>query len=92
MEFVFAIENRAYEDIVEQITGQQMSCLRALAAQGGKAGISGEFVAETGITLSTSVRKAMNRLVDKADYFHFTATTSTDHGVIDSDSSRLIRM
>jgi len=69
LEFVFAIENRAYEDIVEQITGQQMSCLRALAAQGGKAGISGEFVAETGITLSTSVRKAMNRLVEKRILF-----------------------
>jgi len=65
LEFIFAIENRAYEDTVEQITGQQMSCLCALAATGGTSGISGEFVAATGIALITSVRKAMNRLVEK---------------------------
>lgn len=69
LEFIFTLENRAYEDIIEQITGQQMACLRALATKGGAANLSSELVLETGIALVTSVRKAMNRMVEKRILF-----------------------
>lgn len=69
MEFIFTVENRAYEDIIEQITGQQIACLRALASKGGASNLSAELIAETGITLATSVRKAMSRLVEKRILF-----------------------
>jgi len=69
LEFIFTIENRAYEDTVEQITGQQMACLRTLAVHGGTSTLSSDFVADTGIALVTSVRKAMNRLVEKRILF-----------------------
>jgi len=70
LEFIFTIENRAYEDIVEQISGQQMACLRALATRGETSALSAEFVSETGIALVTSVRKAMSRLVERRILFN----------------------
>ncbi len=74
LDFVFTIENRAYEDIVEQISGQQMACLRALAIKGGSSTLSSGFVSESGIALVTSVRKAMNRLVERRILFREATT------------------
>ncbi|NQT94003.1 MAG: ATP-binding protein [Lentisphaerae bacterium] len=74
LQFIFTMENRAYEDIIEQITGQQMACLRALAAKGGASTLSVELVSGTGIALVTSIRKAMNRLVEKRILFREATT------------------
>lgn len=69
LEFIFTVENRSYEDIVEQVSAQQMDCLRALSIKGGSSNLSSDFLLETGIGLVTSVRKAMNRLVERRILF-----------------------
>lgn len=69
LEFLYTIENKAYEDIVEALTEQQIACLRALAIKGGTSNLSTELLQATGIVLVTSARKALNSLVRKRILF-----------------------
>jgi len=62
---LFGMQRDAYELVMTTLSPQQTRVLRALAHAGGASGISGDFVAATGITLAASVRKAMVSLVSK---------------------------
>jgi len=61
---VWSLEEQAYEDRLQMLSAQQLACLRALAFHGA-ARIGREFIEETGITLTPSVRRAMKGLVQK---------------------------
>jgi AAA+ ATPase superfamily predicted ATPase len=66
---LFSEEERAYTILMENITGQQLQCLRALAEVGGTASMGGEFLRQTGITSNSSVQRALNSLVKKRILF-----------------------
>jgi len=66
---LFSDEERAYAILLENITAQQLKCLRALAAVGGAASLGGEFLASTGIAANSSVQRALNSLVKKRILF-----------------------
>jgi hypothetical protein len=61
---VFATERKGFESMIKILTGQQKKCLRALSRLGGKHPQSKVFLAEAGIALPTSVKRALTRLVD----------------------------
>jgi hypothetical protein len=52
------------ESQVRGLTGSQIKCLRALARIGGQRPQSREFLAEAGIALPASVKRAVTRLVN----------------------------
>lgn len=60
----FSSERKGYESLVKFLTGQQQNCLRALARVGGKHPQSKDFLAEAGIPLPSSVKRALTRLVE----------------------------
>jgi AAA+ ATPase superfamily predicted ATPase len=66
---LFSDEERAYAILLENVTAQQLKCLRALAAAGGAASLGGEFLASTGIAANSSVQRALNSLVKKRILF-----------------------
>ena len=66
---LFSDEERAYTILLENITGQQLKCLRALAVVGGAASLGGDFLALTGIAANSSVQRAMNSLTKKRVLF-----------------------
>jgi len=66
---LFSDEERAYTILLENVTAQQLKCLRALAAVEGAASLGGEFLALTGITATSSVQRALNSLVKKRVLF-----------------------
>lgn len=61
---IFAMELPVYEEILFNISAQQLKCLVALARLGGESPLSGDLVIGSGITLAGSVNKALNRLVE----------------------------
>lgn len=61
---VFATDRKGYETLVKILTGQQQQCLRALARIGGEHPQSQVFLAESGIALPSSVKRALTRLMD----------------------------
>jgi len=66
---LFSEEERAYTIILENITGQQLQCLRALAEVGGAASIGGEFLRLTGISNNSSIQRALSSLEKKRILF-----------------------
>jgi hypothetical protein len=62
LKHIFAQEIKGYQAVLVQITAQQKSCLRALAALGGKKTASEAFLREAGIQHASSVKKAIARL------------------------------
>lgn len=64
MKHIFAAERKGYEGLVKLLTGQQQNCLRGLARIGGKHPQSKAFLAESGIGLPSSVKRALTRLVE----------------------------
>lgn len=62
---LFGEEERAYTILLENITGQQLQCLRALAEVGGASSMGSEFLKLTGIPNNSSVQRALNSLVTK---------------------------
>jgi len=62
---IFAMESLAYERILHDISAQQLKTILALARIGGESTISQEFIQLTGITLPSSVHKAMKGLLTK---------------------------
>lgn len=69
MHRLFSDEERAYTILLENVTGQQLGCLRALAEMGGAASLGGDFLVMTGIAANSSVQRAMNSLVKKRILF-----------------------
>ncbi len=65
LENIYAMNKRMYEVLVPTLSEQQLICLKAIAESGGQANINREFIERTGITIEGSVRKAMNRLIDR---------------------------
>ena len=61
---LWSLEETNYEERLQSLSPQQLSCLRALSFI-GETGINKTFVEETGIVLLPSVRRAMNGLVKK---------------------------
>ncbi len=62
---VFADERKGYEQVVADITGQQLAVLRAIAQLGGGSVQSGEFLEATGITHASSSKASATRLVQR---------------------------
>lgn len=67
---VFSHELKGYETVLNVISKQQLKLLTALARVGGKAPMSSEFLKKSGITQASSVRRALNRLIDMKILFH----------------------
>jgi hypothetical protein len=63
LELIYSRELKGYEAVLGQLSGQQLRCLSGLARIGGKSPLSTEFIKETGISHSASIKKALNRLV-----------------------------
>ena len=66
---LFGDEERAYSILLENVSRQQLDCLRALAEIGGSASMEGNFLRLTGIANNSSVQRAMNSLVKKRILF-----------------------
>ena len=62
---VFADERKGYEQIVADVSGQQLAVLRAIARLGGSSIQSGDFLAAAGITHASSARAAATRLTSR---------------------------
>ena len=62
---VFADERKGYEQIVADVTGQQLAVLRAIAHLGGGSVQSGEFLEAAGITHASSSKASATRLVQR---------------------------
>lgn len=63
LELIYAREAKGYEAMLVQLTGHQVRCLVGLARMGGKFVQSSAFVQGVGMSLPTSVTKAVNRLM-----------------------------
>lgn len=62
MRLIFSREEKGYEAVLVQLTGQQLRCLVGLARFGGTAPYSGIFLRGVGISASSSVKKALQKL------------------------------
>lgn len=62
---VFADERKGYEQIVSDISGQQLAVLRTIAQLGGASIQSGEFLSAAGINHASSAKAAATRLVSR---------------------------
>ncbi len=62
---VFADERKGYEQIVSDVSGQQLAVLRSIAQLGGASVQSGEFLHSAGITHASSAKAAATRLVNR---------------------------
>jgi len=62
---VFADERKGYEQIVGDITGQQLAVLRAIAQLDGRSIQSAEFLAVADIAHASSSKAAATRLVNR---------------------------
>jgi hypothetical protein len=60
---VFADEKKGYEQIVADISGQQLAVLRSIARLGGTSIQSSDFLHDAGITHASSAKAAATRLV-----------------------------
>jgi hypothetical protein len=71
LEHIFSHELKGYETILKIITVQQLKLLTGLARLGGKAPMSSEFLKNAGIYQASSVRRALNRLLELRIIFHY---------------------
>ena len=65
LENIYMMNKRMYEILVPMLSEQQLICLRSIAKSGGEVSINKEFIEMTGIYSEGSVRKALNRLIDR---------------------------
>jgi hypothetical protein len=68
---IFSHELKGYETILKIITVQQLKLLTGLARLGGKAPMSSEFLKNAGIYQASSVKRALNRLIELRIIFHY---------------------
>ncbi len=71
LERIFAHESKGYETILKVVSGQQLQLMSGLARFGGKAPTSSVFLQQSGIRQASSVRTALNRLIDLKIVFHY---------------------
>ncbi len=71
LEHIFSHELKGYETILKIITVQQLKLLTGLARLGGKAPMSSDFLKNAGIYQASSVKRALNRLIDLRIIFHY---------------------
>lgn len=62
---IFRNEERSYELIVTELSAQQLKVLAVLARKGGASVLGKGFVSATGITHSSSVKRALTRLCER---------------------------
>jgi len=75
LEEIFRNESRSYEAIVTELPAQQLKVLAVLAREGGESVLGKRFVAATGITHPSSVKRALTRLCQRRLVFR----TTTDY-------------
>lgn len=68
---IFAHEHKGYETTLKIITQQHLKLLSALTRIGGKNPMSGEFLDHSGISQPSSVKKALQRLMDLKIIFYY---------------------
>lgn len=71
LEHIFSHELKGYETILKIISVQQLKLLTGLARLGGKAPMSSEFLKNAGIYQASSVKRALNRLIELRIIFHY---------------------
>jgi uncharacterized protein len=71
MRLIFSREMKGYEAVLVQVTGQQLRCLVGLARLGGGAPYSAAFLRGVGIAVSSSVKKALQRLEQLKVVYHY---------------------
>jgi hypothetical protein len=64
LEQIFSHELKGYETILKIITVQQLKLLTGLARLGGKAPMSSGFLKNAGFYQASSVKRALNRLIE----------------------------
>ena len=70
-EYVFSHQGSSYEMYLKQLTPHQRKVLRALAALGGRHVLAFDFREATGIHNASSIKKALNRLVEIGHVYFF---------------------
>lgn len=71
LEQIFAQESKGYETILKIISAQQLNVLTGLARIGGKTPTSSVFLIGSGIPQASSVKTAINRLINlKIIFYH----------------------
>ncbi|MCB2181220.1 MAG: ATP-binding protein [Desulfobulbaceae bacterium] len=71
LESIFAHEFKGYETTLKIISGQQLKVLTGLARMGGKAPTSAKFAKGLGGIATSSIQKAIERLMDLKIVFYF---------------------
>jgi len=69
--YVFAHEGASYEIYLRQLTLQQRKVLRTLALEGGAHTLSNEFRDRSGIHNASSIKKALQRLVEFGHIYYY---------------------
>jgi hypothetical protein len=64
LERIFSNELKGYEASLTILTKQQLKLLTGLARLGGKAPMSSDFMKQSGIIQASSIKRALNRLID----------------------------
>lgn len=64
LELIFSREQKSYENYIRLLTNIQQKCLGSIATEGGKNVFSKSFMKSAGFTNPSSVRKAINRMVN----------------------------
>ena len=64
LERIFSNELKGYEASLTILTNQQLKLLTGLARLGGKAPMSSDFMKQSGIIQASSIKRALNRLID----------------------------
>lgn len=62
---IYMMNERMYEILVPMLSGQQLICLKAIAELDGQTNINKGFVEATGIHSESSIRRAVNKLIEK---------------------------
>jgi hypothetical protein len=69
IELIFAREQKSYESYIRLLTNIQLKVLTAVAKQGGKQIFSAAFMKPSGFTNPSTVRRAVNRLLQLSILF-----------------------
>lgn len=74
LERIFTLERISYEDTVSELTDVQRRCLVSLVKTGGKSIHSKLFKETSGVAQSSSITKAVNRLLDRRIVYKYRKT------------------
>jgi hypothetical protein len=74
LERIFTLERISYEDTVSELTDVQRRCLVSLVKTGGQSIHSKLFKETSGVAQSSSITKAVNRLLDRRIVYKYRKT------------------